>query len=301
MKATKKQLTEKWLSGDLTPEERESFKKLDDYDSYVKISEKAKYFKAPDFDQESSFEQIKPKLQNSSKAISSLFKYAAAIAAILIVSFAAIYFSNTATSQKSYETALNKSEPINLPDQSEVILNSNSILSYDQSSWDDNRFCSLDGEAFFKVKTGQKFTVNTTYGDVQVLGTQFNVKSRSYSFRVDCYEGAVQVSVDDKNYILRKNESLSFENDNISILNSNTSKPDWKNNQSILKSKPLKVVLEEFKNYYDVNIDASNVDTSRRFTGSFTHDNIKIALKSITLPLGITYNIKGNNIVLINK
>jgi ferric-dicitrate binding protein FerR (iron transport regulator) len=46
-------------------------------------------------------------------------------------------------------------------------------------------------EAYFQVKKGQTFSVNTTDGVVKVLGTHFNVKQRKNYFEVNCFEGLV--------------------------------------------------------------------------------------------------------------
>ena len=65
---------------------------------------------------------------------------------------------------------------------------------------------------FLKVEKGKTFTVKTNYGEVEVLGTVFNVKSRDYAFEVICYEGSVEVSLDDKVYC-RGKKSFDFENE----------------------------------------------------------------------------------------
>ena len=61
---------------------------------------------------------------------------------------------------------------------------------------------------------------------------------------------------------------------------------------------PFKQVLLEFERQYDVTIDYKNINTNRLFTGSFTHNNINVALKSITLPMGLTYNKLDKTITL---
>jgi ferric-dicitrate binding protein FerR (iron transport regulator) len=42
-------------------------------------------------------------------------------------------------------------------------------------------------EAYFQVKKGQTFSVNTTDGVVKVLGTHFNVKQRKNYFEVKLF------------------------------------------------------------------------------------------------------------------
>ncbi|RRO19709.1 FecR family protein [Flavobacteriaceae bacterium 14752] len=302
MKQEKEDLITKWLNNELTPEELEAFKQLDEYPAYAKISEKAKHFKAPNYDEKTAFEQLEF-ATHSDKTSSKLsgFKYVAAIAAIAIIAFTLFKTLTKTPSLKSFETSTAKTEVIELPDNSKVNLNANSSLTYKSSEWDSNRELQLDGEALFEVEKGQTFTVNTSYAKVEVLGTIFNVKSRDYAFEVTCYEGSVKVTVDGNSYILKPSDNLVLNQNNISISQNKSAIPDWKSNQTLINSQPFDTVLKEFKNYYDVNFDTSNIDVTRIYTGSFSHKDLKIALNSITLPLGLTYTIDGNTIILSNK
>ena len=298
----KEKLIIKWLNDELTPEEFEAFKQLDEYSSYAKLSDKAKYFKAPEFDENASLNQIKKQINTKTKKSKSLtFRYVATIAAVFVVSFLIFKTLNSNSAVKDFETTTAKTEILSLPDQSKVNLNANSKLSYNKTKWESKRNLTLEGEAFFEVEKGKTFTVKTDYGEVEVLGTVFNVKSRDYTFQVTCFEGSVKVSVNDKNFVLKPKDKLVFDNGKININQTNFSTPDWKSNQTRIESKPLKFVLKEFTNYYDVSFKTSDVNTSRLYTGSFKHEDLEIALKSITLPLGLTYKINGKIIALSNK
>jgi hypothetical protein len=46
---------------------------------------------------------------------------------------------------------------------------------------------------------------------------------------------------------------------------------------------PLKVIAE-LERQYDIKIKSDGVDTTKLFTGSFTHSNQKIAVESVTIP-----------------
>jgi hypothetical protein len=74
--------------------------------------------------------------------------------------------------------------------------------------------------------------------------------------------------------------------------------PSWLNNASTFISLPYKTVIAEFERQYNVDITLLGIDSEQLFTGSFAHDNIDVALKSITLPLYATYN-KSNNTITI--
>ncbi len=298
----KEELVKKWLNNELTAEEMESFKKTNEYHSYAKILERAKYFKAPEFDEKSSLEGLNFAIKSRKKASkNTIYQLIGAISAVLIIGFFVYKYVFVSASVNQFNTGIAKTEQIELPDYSEVSLNANSSLSFKAQQWDDERLLSLNGEALFEVEKGNKFKVSTDYGTVEVLGTVFNVKSRDYIFEVQCFEGSVKVDINKDQYILKQNDKLVFYNDQVSLLQNNTSIPDWKNNISIIKSQNLGNVLDEFKNYYDVKFDISQIDTNQIYTGSFSHQNLEIALNSITLPLGLSYKIDGETVFLSNK
>jgi len=296
----KEELILKWLNDELSNEELQAFKQLDEYSSYVKLSAHASAFAAPKFNAEASLAELKNKKKTTNKTI-SLYKYVAAVAAVFIVGFIVFRSLGIGASSTTHQTLVAEVKSLTLPDNSLVSLNSNSTLSYNSEEWETSRTLNLNGEALFKVEKGEKFKVNTTYGDVQVLGTVFNVKSRDYAFQVTCFEGTVEVSLDDEKYILKQNDRLTLSNNEI-LLNTNyTAFPGWKQHVTIVNDKPLEIVVEELKNYYDLEFDTALVDTSKRFTGSFDNLNINLALNSITLPLGMTYEIKGQTVIFDNK
>ena len=54
----KEDLIKKWLDNELSAEELVAFQQLEEYDSYVKLSEKAQNFKAPSFDTDSAYKNV---------------------------------------------------------------------------------------------------------------------------------------------------------------------------------------------------------------------------------------------------
>ena len=173
------------------------------------------------------------------------------------------------------------------------------MLSYNKNKWKKVRNVNLDGEAFFKVEKGSTFNVITKSGLVTVYGTEFNVKQRDHFFEVICFEGSVGVTYNNKTTTLKPGEEFLVLNNNITSKDKTIRKsPSWVNNISQFKSLPFKQVLLEFERQYDVTIDYKNINTNRLFTGSFTHNNINVALKSITLPMGLTYNKLDKTITL---
>lgn len=290
-------LIKKWLDNNLNPEELEAFKKLEDYNELIKIDTALQYFKADGFDSNIELEKLNTTLKQKRKQKNTWLKPILRIAAIIAICVG-FYFYNY-NLDTNINTQFAQKENLNLPDNSQVKLNAVSTIAYNKSDWKTERQLSLNGEAYFKVSKGEKFTVNTTSGSVTVLGTEFNIKNRDNIFEVTCYEGSVKVISDKHSQILKPGDRFLILNGNY-IENTTVSEksPYWINNESAFKSMPYSQVIAEFERQYNVSINVTNVNTNELFTGSFGHDNIDIALKAIALPLNLTYTKNSNKISL---
>jgi len=193
----------------------------------------------------------------------------------------------------SIETGFGENKTIALLDGSEVILNAKSKIVYDESNWDKERKLFLEGEAFFKVAKGETFIVETDHGSVTVLGTQFNVNTTADFFTVVCYEGKVGVKTKEANHILLPNDVVRYiSGTSVKVNGSSDKMPTWIHGESTFKSVPLRYVIQALEDQYQVSFDTNSINDSEIFTGSFPHDSLNIALKTVFNTLNITYNNK---------
>jgi ferric-dicitrate binding protein FerR (iron transport regulator) len=198
---------------------------------------------------------------------------------------------------ESISTQYAETKEIILPDTSEIRLNAESKISYDEKKWDIKRNISLQGEAFFKVAKGKAFTVTTEQGTVTVLGTQFNVENREGFFEVTCYEGLVSVVYDEEETKLPAGNSIIVINGKLSKSSAAINgQPSWMRNESSFQSIPLKYVFAEFQRQHNIKVYSEGVDTNMLFTGSFSNTDTDLALKSISIPLQIKFTLEGSNV-----
>ena len=294
----REELISKWLDNNLNDQELQAFKNLEDYDDFIKLNNGLQAFKADDYDTSKELENVLSKIK-SEKTPSKTYwlKPFMRVAAILAICFSLYYY--TTTLDTTITTAVAQKTTIELPDASSVSLNTQSILVFNKNDWKKERDVELEGEAFFKVAKGSSFNVITKSGTVTVYGTQFNVKQRDNYFEVICYEGLVGVTYNSQETKLKPGDSfLIIDGKTIAKEKENRSTPSWLNNESTFKSLPYKTIVAEFERQYGVDITLINIDSTQLFTGSFTHDNIEIALKSITLPLHLTYSKTNDTIIL---
>lgn len=107
------------------------------------------------------------------------------------IAFAFLVICMSCSTTVAIETEKNY-EAIVLPDGSQVQLNHHSSISFKKNFTP--RTIHLDGEAFFTVVPGKyAFIVTTPYGNVEVLGTEFNVKTTSNQLVVDVKKGIVEL------------------------------------------------------------------------------------------------------------
>ncbi|WP_435314055.1 FecR family protein [Cellulophaga fucicola] len=290
----------KWLNNELTEEEIIQFKKTDEYTSYQKIITASNKLKAPEFNQDKALQAIKAKRNATKEAkvvkLNPFKKYASIAAAILLLCSLGYYYTTTLNQTISTDYAQNNE--LTLPDNSEVFLNAESKIAYNKNQWNKKRDVSLDGEAFFKVAKGEKFTVTTDHGTISVLGTQFNVETRTNFFEVTCYEGLVNVNYNGKNYKVPGGTSFMVVNGKIAPLSHiKTLVPSWTLNESTFKSIPLEFVLNELQRQFNLTVTTENVNTKQLYTGSFNNKDLDLALKSISIPSKISYNLEKNKVL----
>jgi len=293
----------KWLNDELTEAELAKFKKSEAFETYQKIKDSASNLEAPEFDMDKAWSSIEPlKTAEDTKVfILTPFKKFLRVAAVIAVLLTGSFFY-LSTLSESFTTDYAENKTISLPDTSEVILNAESELTFSKNKWESNRNVNLKGEAFFKVAKGQKFTVATDQGLVTVLGTQFNVETRKEYFEVTCFEGLVSVTMDGKETQLSAGNSLLMLNGKSTMLKAAINgKPTWLSNESSFKSIPLNYVIDELQRQYNIKITTKNINTSQLFSGSFSNENLELALKSISVPLQIKFNLDGNKVLFYDE
>lgn len=196
-----------------------------------------------------------------------------------------------------------------LSDGTMVWLNSNSKLEFDERFTGTERRVRLNGEAFFEVAHEEKrsFIVETQYGEVQVLGTVFNVSaySNKNDFEVKLFEGSVNVSNKDKQEQIRL---LPYEQvvgrDGYLV---KTTMPDeesmlWIDGIYSFKNETYETVLRKIEEYYRIpfqikNPDILNYRCTCKFRQSDGIDHILRVLKKIN-PFEYEWDDNSETIIL---
>lgn len=285
-----------WMDGELSGQALSDFESNPRFEEYRMIADSASKIKIPAINEGALLSKINKQINSKAKPTKSipLWKKMGSIAAILVVVLGAVMFFNSGVKVDSYH-AIQLSHA--LPDGSQVILNSNSELSY-SNSFTEERLLNLEGEAFFEVEKGKSFTVSTDLGDVKVLGTSFNVLAREDIFTVACRTGKVQVTVDGKNNILNPGDRIRFNNGTSNQIEKidPTKINEWAKGESFFERSPLQDVISAISNKYDIKILLPTRYNDKLYTGSFIHHDIEKALKMVLVPMGVKYELDGETV-----
>ncbi|MEK8180196.1 FecR domain-containing protein [Flavobacterium buctense] len=288
MEKTNETYLSDWLAHKITDEQLKQLVSEEDFLAYQNIKVTLDSFEISNPDLEQNFSAIKQKLADKKQTKSKVIPFwrFVSIAASLLILFGVYHFF---MAKNEIVTGFGNTQMITLTDNSKVSLNAKSKLSY-ANTFQYKRTLQLDGEAFFEVEKGSPFTVETSLGDIRVLGTKFNVIAFQDFFEVKCYEGKVQVTQKDKSTILTHGESVRFyKGTSENWADESSDKPTWISGESSFKNVPMRYVIEQFKKQYNMPVDYPKTIENVKFTGTFTHNEPTVALQTICLPLHLKF------------
>ncbi|PKP12298.1 MAG: hypothetical protein CVU08_11235 [Bacteroidetes bacterium HGW-Bacteroidetes-3] len=290
----------KWLNNEITEAELKKHVSEDEIRAYKKIITASSQLETPDYNAEDALEKIKLKHVKGKvrklQFINNFFKVAAVLAIMVASSY--YFISNKST---VYATNFGEKTNFDLPDNSNVRLNADSKVTFKPKNWKNNRELNLKGEAYFSVFKGSKFTVNTTFGAVTVLGTKFNVIVRDHYFEVNCYEGVVSVTFQNKIVKVPAGSMFKVLNSTSEFGQITETNPSWIENNSAFKSMPYKYVIQELERQYNITILYDAQFETTLFTGNFTHTKLDTALQAISVPLNLKYTIISDKKVRLHQ
>lgn len=185
-----------------------------------------------------------------------------------------------------------------LPDNSRVVLQKNSELSFKKYAW--NRNVKIKGAAYFEVEKGNKFIVNANDGKVEVLGTRFLVEEFPEGLQVKCYEGKVKASFNGNSYVLTQGTQVlqTLKKENKSEMLENTDFPEFALFSGNYSEKPLSIVLNEVADFYQVEIKIK-AGNERRFSGAINSGSLINTVEIICTSMQLNYRFLDQTILEI--
>jgi ferric-dicitrate binding protein FerR (iron transport regulator) len=271
------------------------------------------------FDKEKAYKHFlfrTGKLQQTKKFSWRPFRYAAAVAALLIIVSYASYRRGGEVIKNQFsevviEAPLGSRSKTLLPDSTVVWLNAGSKMSYSQGFGVSERKIRLSGEGYFEVAKNEKlpFAVQTNELDVAVLGTKFNFRNyeEDEEATVSLLEGKVSATnliKDNKNVQLSPNHKifLNKKNGEMRIAKAEVQNiVEWTKGYLFFDEELLPDIIKELERSYGVTIHLTDPSLNTyRFYGNFARkeQTIEEILELLASTHKLIYSKHGKEIEL---
>ena len=240
------------------------------------------------------------------------WKWAAAIVLPICIAFFTYYLidsSQTVGAPFIVKADKGDKATIELPDGTNVVLNSASQLSYLNNFGENVRRVQLNGEAYFKVAHDEKHAFIVQVGDleVKVLGTSFNVSAYedAKDVTVVLLEGKVGVYAQQTSHIMKPGDKIEYNKVTHKITTAQVHPNDyieWTKGNIYFEKESLENIMKTLSRIYDVEIrfDSSKLP-NEYFTGTIPGGGIQNALNILMLTSPFYYEMDGSVIVLKEK
>ena len=254
-------------------------------------------------------------------------RYWWAVAASFLLIFGlsvGIYRSSGPDEYLTYRTGYNEVNKIVLDDGSQVTLNANTILKW-KRDWKEvgKRVAILEGEAYFDVESildetqkKTEFDVQTNDLTIQVIGTSFNVKSRTEKTDVYLKEGKIHLDLnEDRNdskievvksaLIMNPGESVSYSSKtkNLERAESNQyANASWMAGTFMYNNESVENILLSLEEIYGVTFQIEDATImNRKLTAQLPYSDWPIVESALELLLHARIEKNENKIIISRR
>lgn len=205
---------------------------------------------------------------------------------------------------------------LTLPDGSKVWLNAASSIRYPAAFGNKERRVEITGEAYFEVAKFRNlpFRVNTPSGEIQVLGTHFNVNAYANepAETTTLLEGKISLSTtgnqqslilqpgQQAQYIQPAAQAPDFLKNEIKVQNVDTGPViAWTNNNFVFSNTSLGAAMRQIERWYDVEVILKGNIANEAIMASLSRDiPISRVMHKLSLTGHLHFTINGKKITV---
>ena len=194
-----------------------------------------------------------------------------------------------------------------LEDSSRVWLNADSRLRYPSRFEGEERRIELEGEAYFEVRRGERpFVVETSRGDVRVLGTSFDVRAYGdEAMTATLVTGRVRYEGEGEKVTLAPGEQVRV-SDGGKVEKRQVDVEEyvgWREGVYVFDKRPLADIMRDLERWYGVDIVFMTEELKGLpFTGYVErYDKIDTFLDLLRSTGELTYSVDDKRIYLMRK
>jgi len=233
--------------------------------------------------------------------------------------------------QNTISTKPGSKSKIQLPDGSQVWLNADSRITYDETFRGPSREVQLTGEAYFDVARDKDhpFIIHTNSIDVRVLGTTLNIRSYTNEKHTETVliRGSIEVTLRNSTdrIILKPNEKLVVLNGNATILkgqphsegddddrpvitlkkahfrekDSTATEVLWVKNKLAFDQESLEDVALKIERWYNVKMTITEESLKNTaYSGVFEDESLRQVMEALRLTGNFRYTINKREITI---
>jgi ferric-dicitrate binding protein FerR (iron transport regulator) len=254
----------------------------------------------------------------------------AGIAAAVILIFFISHPSNIKsehlqrTAENTISTKPGSKSKVQLPDGSQVWLNADSRITYNESFRGPFREVQLTGEAYFDIARDKDhpFIIHANSIDVRVLGTSLNIRSYSNEKNTEAVliHGSIEVTLrssPDKKIILQPNEKLVVQNGKAVVIKGTPSVQKyedapvmtlgkahidskdtvatdvlWVKNKLAFDQETLEEVGRKIERWYDVKVTITDERLKHvAYSGVFEDESLRQLMEALRMTGNFRYSI----------
>ncbi len=241
---------------------------------------------------------------------SNIWKRVLKVAAAFVLLCAAwVFWPESPPQDLVYSTNFGETRNIELPDGSLVLLNANSEIVW-KGDWIKlgHRSVTLKGEAFFEVvKTDEMhFEVATPGLTVDVLGTEFNVRTRGSETNVYLQEGKVLLEVNSpekQKLAMSPGDFVQYDhlakNLKSTTHHSLKDKASWVDGMLDFQDESVPQILQEFENLYGKTFRVENeILLDKRMDVSLPYADWNLVRKALEIALDVEFTSSRDTIIV---
>lgn len=193
-----------------------------------------------------------------------------------------------------------------LPDGTKVWLNAASSLTFSSNLADDERLVDMTGEIYFEVARdrGRAFIVKGNFGEIDVLGTKFNVNTydrrRSYAALV---EGSIRLRTGAATVKMRPNQLTTIAGDGSLKTSVKTNLKDligWKDGLFFFEDADIQTVADQLSRWYNIDVEIIGNKRRNEINGTISRDVKLSKMIDMLAYLGLTCEFSNNKLIIKN-
>jgi ferric-dicitrate binding protein FerR (iron transport regulator) len=200
---------------------------------------------------------------------------------------------------------------LELPDGTDVWLNSASSIRYPTDFKDRERKVEITGEAYFEVARNEAtpFVVETNNTEVKVLGTRFNINSyeNEQAVKTTLLDGKISVTLRTSQHPESSEPAVLQPGQQAVATSALTIVKDvnveqvmaWKNGYFSFKNADLTTVLRQLERWYDIDIKYAGYIPVRHFTGELSRDLTLSQVISVLSEEDVKFKIEGKTLTVM--